>query len=151
MSGISREELASLLCSRWEDAKSAVGTLIDHVQVTWDIGDSELFKAERCNASTIGDGGPHCHIRFAERILARPLHNIDGVIRHEIGHVIDLTTFQIVLEEWAQERGVHLPYTPERRADAIAHAVWGTPILYDQKTVQSTETGIPLRPEHLGL
>jgi hypothetical protein len=44
-----------------------------------------------------------------------------------------------------------LPSTPERRADAIAEAVWRTKLKYDADTVQSTRYGCSPRPAHLGL
>jgi hypothetical protein len=84
-------------------------------------------------------------------MIDAPVHRVDGVIRHEIGHVLDLTIPAAHMDRWAFSRGVALPQTPERRADAIAHAVWNSPIAYDRDMVQTTGRGTCPRPVHLGL
>lgn len=76
---------------------------------------------------------------------------MDAVIRHELGHVLDFFVFGQDLEDWARARGVDLPYTAERRADAIALALWGDVILYDDELVQSLTQGVTPRPTILGL
>jgi len=146
-----KEKIEQLLSTRWEEVQARLLPLMDTATLSWDIGDSPLFRATRCNASTTGDGGAHCHVRFCSRLLEALLHRVDGVTRHELGHVIDFVVPYMTLDSWAQQQGVWLPTTPERRADAIAALVWGEPILYDTETVQSMKYGVPLRPEHLGL
>jgi len=144
------QNITSTLVLRWDEARCELGSILPEVQLTWDFGESKLFRAERCNASTTGDGSPQCHIRFSTRILNLPEHNVDAIIRHEIGHVIDITTFPMNLEQWAFEKGNSLPYTPERRADAIAELIWAESINYDENLVQTLEAGTSPRPEKLG-
>ena len=79
-----------------------------------------------------------------------PQTRLDALAK--IGHVIDLCVDARPLNSWALSRGVRLPKTVERRADAIAEAIWGEPILYDRKLyVQNTLRGTTPRPKHLGL
>lgn len=139
-----------LLTLRWQEAVAALPAL-SSVSLTWDVGESTLFLSPRCTASTTGDGSAACHVRFAPRFFTLPEQNRDAVIRHELGHVIDLTIPWMTLDEWGQSRGLWLPTTPERRADAIAYTLWGSPIYYDEQLIQTIQVGIHPRPEHLGL
>jgi hypothetical protein len=93
--------------------------------------------------------GTRCHMRYADKCLTSPIHRVDAIIRHELGHVLDAQVKPAALDRWARGRGVELMHTPELRADGIAQAVWGTPIRYDKDTVQSTRKGRAFRPPHL--
>lgn len=142
---------AELLSRRWADA-CYVAQLPPN-WVKWDIGDYPHFRKPRGYGVTFQfkKNGP-CHLRFAKKILYAPLDRADGVIRHEIGHVLDVMLPPQELDYWASQRGVLLPKTQERRADAIAYVIWREPIRYDPDLlVQSTTRGVTLRPEHLGL
>ena len=139
---------------RQRQCEEALGYGLD---LTWDIGPYKHFKTKRGFGVTFTrHNNPewgHCHIRLAKKLLLAPQTRQDGIIRHELGHVLDLTCKPEALDRWALIRGVHLPPQEhgEIRADAIAHAVWGEPLRYDQDTVQSTCCGVDRRPKHLGL
>lgn len=143
------------LCQqRQEDVERALGTRLD---LTWDIGPYEHFKTPRGFGVTFhghqnAEWGM-CHIRLSRKLLQSPTSRQDGIIRHELGHVVDLSFRPADVNRWAAKRGVQLPpqQQGELRADAIAHAVWGEPLLYDEATVQNTTTGTWPRPHHLGL
>lgn len=145
-------ELDALLTRRWVEAQARAQVPPGAVELTWDLGDYEHFHKPRGFAVTFNWGEPHCHLRMSPKILSAPVDRVDGIIRHELGHVLDLTRPAEGLDRWARSRGVKLPHTPERRADAIAEAVWRSPIYYDEDLlVQSTTRGIAPRPAHLGL
>lgn len=144
-----------LLTQRWSDTCAALECAPDVIRLTWDIGPYHHFEKPRGYGVTFHHGGPSCHLRFSEKILRASPDRVDGVVRHEIGHVIDLCVVNpAVLNQWAKERGYRLPppEQAERRADAIAEAIWHTPIRYDEDLwVQSTTNGVAPRPEWLGL
>jgi len=140
-----------LLALRWEEAAREVGFRPSDIEVTWAIGQYPHFKTKRGYGVTFHERGPTCQLLFAEKILSAPQERADGVVRHEIGHVLDLTIPAPRLDSWAAQRGYRLPHTDERRADAIAEAVWRHPISYDRDLVQSTGPGHYPRPLHLGL
>lgn len=147
--------LGDLISCRWVEARTSIGLAPEYIKLTWDIGPYAHFENPRGYGVTFHQGEPHCHIRMAPKStleLKRNPARIDGVVRHEIGHVIDLCLPADEVDAWALDRGVRLPHTPERRADEIAHAIWLTPIFYDPDLyVQTTEPGIYPRPLHLGL
>jgi hypothetical protein len=147
------EELDQLLAQRWMEAQARAQVPPGLVKLTWDLGHYEHFSKPRGYAVTFNWGKPHCHLRMAHKILKAPEHRVDGIIRHEIGHVLDLTRPAAKLNRWAIGRRVRLPgpVGGERRADAIAEAVWRSPIRYDDDLVQSTTHGVAPRPAHLGL
>lgn len=91
------------------------------------------------------DGEAATTIGIAPRLADQPTHRIDGVLRHEIGHAVD-TLYQ--RPESRLARNLHLPGhdTPELRADAIASAIWRSPIGYDEDHVQTTDPGGPRPP-----
>lgn len=66
----------------------------------------------------------------SRRILALPIENIVGLIRHELGHVVD-------------------PYGTEQEADDAAEIVGGEPIRYDARDVETVGLGKYPRPEYL--
>jgi hypothetical protein len=140
-----------LMNQRWQNAQEAVSSPPGCFTLTWDVGDYPHFRQKRGYAVTIHAGPTCCHIRVAAKMLSAEDHRADGVLRHELGHVLDMLIPPVELDVWASRRGILLPKTPERRADAVAQAVWGTPIHYDQDLVQSTRHGTYPRPRHLGL
>jgi len=125
--------------------------------VTWDIGPYKHFRTARGFGVTFtqhnNPAWDTCHVRLSAKLLQAPRARQDGIIQHELGHVIDLTFPPHLLDPWAARRGIRLPPQKhgEIRADAIAHAVWGKPLHYDSDTVQSTCCGVTSRPAHLGL
>lgn len=136
---------------RWAETRHALGTLLSGVRVSWEVGDYPHFHTKRGYAVTFHIDAKTCSVRVAPKMCLASPDRVDGVLRHELGHVVDLTVPADKLDKWAQSRGVRLPPSIERRADAVAEAVWGSPIFYDRDLVQSTEQGVAPRPVHLGL
>ena len=144
-------DFRSLAVQRWREAREAVGLPAD-VLLTGEVKDGyPHFNQKRGYAVCFQMSPTHCHLQFAPKVLKAETHRADGLLRHEIGHAIDFFVPAEPLNRWALSRNVRLPSTDERRADAIALAIWGSPIRYDQDLVQSTEVGVNLRPAHLGL
>ena len=120
--------------------------------VTWDVGSFHHFSSARGFGVTLyTEGEPTARMRFARKLRRQPLHRVEGVVRHEIGHAVDHLAPAGALDAWALGRSVILAKTPERRADDIAYAIWYRPISYDAQLVQSTSEGVMPRPAHLGL
>ena len=144
-------QLHDLANRRIRDVQEAFGVTLP---VTWEIGPWPHFDKPRGFGVTLQEHpkGP-CVVRLSKKLLLAPDHRKDGIVRHELGHVVDILSNGVELEKWSLRRGVRLPPKEqgELRADAIAHAVWGSPLLYDKDTVQSTEEGTVGRPSHLGL
>jgi hypothetical protein len=133
--------------------REAERNLDGQLPVSWDVGPYAHFRKPRGYGVTFchrGNTGPCAHMRFAPKILHAPLHRQDGVLLHEIGHAVDHICPARALDRWARQNGVRLPKTPEQRADAIALAIFGVPVRYDQELVQSTRYGAPKRPAQLG-
>ena len=145
------EHFSQLLSSRWVEAQHRLG-IPGRIRLTWEITDEyPHFRKKRGYGVTFNDGQPVCHMAFASKILIADPERADGIIRHEIGHVMDLCVPEDALDHWATAQGVQLPKTVERRADAIAEAIWGQPLRYDADLVQTTGRGRAPRPRHLGL
>jgi hypothetical protein len=123
------------------------------VHLTWEITDDyPHFKKKRGYGVTFHNPGePACHFAYASKIITTDPRRADGVVRHEIGHVADMCIPRRALNRWAAARGYRLPRTSERRADAIAEAIWFEPLRYDRDLVQTTGPGKYPRPLHLGL
>lgn len=143
--------LSDLFQQRVQDVSDALQIPLP---VTWDVGDYAHFKTPRGFGVTFRDfPGAVCHIRLSKKLLRSPQHRQDGIIRHELGHVIDLTFPAREVTSWAASRGVRLAPQKhgELRADDIAHAVWLEPLRYEKPLfVQSTKKGVCPRPAHLG-
>lgn len=139
-----------LVMRRWLEACAATGLNPSAIALPWDIGPYEHFRKRRGYAVAIDDGKGSYHMRFAAKTLKAPRHRQDGLVRHELGHVVDYLVPRKRLDAWAKARGVTLARTDERRADDIARAVWGVPLRYDTDDVQSTRFGVTPRPIRLG-
>ena len=138
---MNKHTLAELLAQRWAEAVAAFPPL-KTLQTGWVFGESLHFTSPRGYAVSVFDG-PVCYLKFALKILDAPLHRVDAIVRHEIGHLVDFSGLI--------ELPPSLPTTPERRADSIAELIWGQTIKYDAEFVQTLEEGTNPRPEHLGL
>jgi hypothetical protein len=150
---VTGKTFGKLVVRRWAEARAVLGCQPNAVTLTWDFGDYPHFETPRGFGVTFHHGGPVCHLRFARKLLKQEPARIDGVLRHEIGHVIDLVFDANEVTGWANNLGVRLapPNQAERRADDIAQVVWGAPILYDTALwVQNTQHGVAPRPKHLG-
>lgn len=145
--------LGQIAHQRQAEAEAALGIPLS---VTWDVGPYSHFRTKRGFGVTFyqhkNPNWGACHVRLSKKLLPGPQDRQDGIIQHELGHVIDLLTPPASLDRWAAQRGVRLPPQKhgEIRADSIAHAVWGKPLRYDKDTVQSTCCGVYPRPAHLG-
>lgn len=120
-----------------------------------DFGDCELHVDERAGADNgagaarqygyCKDGDPIV-IAFAMKVEELPDENISGLMRHEFGHALDYRYG----DDLGRLLGRRLPDGVERRADAIAEAVFGEPIEYDERLVQCVDCGgVAPRPRRL--
>lgn len=92
------------------------------------------------------DGNPIA-IAFAPKAADLPRAQLVGLMRHEFGHALE---YRYGVKELERRLGRKLPLKVERRADVIAEAVWGEPIVYDDKLVQCVGVnGTRPRPAHL--
>jgi hypothetical protein len=73
-------------------------------------------------------------VHMSHRVLALPLENQIGLLRHELGHLADAH----VAEPW-----------PEQRADDLAEVVTGKRIYYDARDLQTIGPGQYPRPLRL--
>jgi hypothetical protein len=94
------------------------------------LGVPEDFPKARDFAYTDG-----AYIYFSPKILSALTHRVDGLLRHELAHVI------------LMQKGLFSH--SERDADRVAAWAFGTPILYDSEDIQSTLEGRPVRPSYL--
>lgn len=144
---------AEAIC-RLFDVRIAQAELVcgEDIPCTVGFGDYEHFHTPRGYGVTFFQDGSEPHVLLSWKCLNAPPDRVDGVIRHEIGHVVDMQFDAKSLDAWARSRGVKLP--PKRhaelRADAVALRIFGEPIYYDTDDVQSTEYGETPRPSHLG-
>ena len=141
-----------LVARRWEEAATEIGFDPVRIDLIWGVSDKyPHFKTKRGFGVTFWHGTPPCQLVFASKLLSSPFHRQDGIVRHEIGHVVDMVLPKDYLNKWAAMKGGLLASTDERRADDIALAIWREPIRYDKDLVQSTKFGVYPRPRHLGL
>lgn len=142
----------ALLRRRWAETQAALHPLMVGASLSFEVGDYPHFHTSRGHAVTFGsEGCLHCTIRVAEKLIKAPKHRFDGVLRHELGHVVDIVVPASKLDAWAASRGRVLSTGIERRADDIAELIWGEKLRYDSDLVQSTKHGVYPRPVHLGL
>lgn len=121
-----------------------------------DFGTAELHRDDAASSDN-GAGserqyayckeGDPIIIAFAEKAYRAPVSRLRGLMRHEFGHALE---YRYGVKELERRLGVKLPAEIERRADAIAEAVWGEPIVYDEQFVQCVAAdGTRPRPAHL--
>ena len=146
----SPEAVQHLLALRWAEAQREARSVLPPTHLSLEIGESPHFRTARGFATTQNLGENRFHIKFAEKVARCSEDRLDALIRHELGHVLDLSVERSVLDEWAYGRGVSLPRTLESRADALALALWGKLLCYDAEDVQSLSFGVFPRPERLG-
>lgn len=150
---MNERQFRDLVEKNWEDIKAALPGGFNLPELTYRLGPDHSyphFQTRRGFAVTFYDG-MHCDVLYAYKILTQHPTRVEGIVRHEFGHVLDFYVPKRLLVAWAFERGVRLPLTTERRADEIARAVWGRHLLYDGEDVQNTRTGVTPRPIRLGL
>jgi hypothetical protein len=121
-----------------------------------DVGDVELYEDEKAGADNgagaerqfayCKDGDPLI-IAFAPKAVGLTDSQLRGLMRHEFGHALE---YRYGVAELERVLGQKLPSEVERRADAIAEAVWDQPIRYDSKNIQCVGCrGTRPRPAHL--
>jgi len=131
---VTAEEFARVF--REEAARfGAVSPRAFHTRLEWTYGQCSLPNA--CAVRDLAYSVPsENRIVINDRLLSRPRENWIGIIRHELGHVVDT-----------------VPYVPnsggEQRADDIAERVGGQRIYYDDEFVQTISPMIYPRPKHL--
>lgn len=93
-------------------------------------------------------------IAFASKYKTAPDDRIEAVLLHEFGHAMDFLVPTSRLPGlpacWKADPHARRQGT-ERRADALAEALWGVKIRYDTDTVQSLCSGCYPRPLALGV
>lgn len=142
---------------RLRKVKTAFDEEFEHIERQFpDFGELELHHDERAG----GDAGAgasrqfaYCTtsapyiIAFAAKAEKLPPSYIRGLMRHEMGHALD---HRYGKKEMEKRLGTTLPKGVEKRADAIAAAVWGAPIEYGDNDVQCIGCGGKTeRPKHL--
>lgn len=121
-----------------------------------DFGDLELHHDEKAGGDN-GHGSErqfgYCmnskpiRVAFAAKTEDLPVANIRGLMAHEFGHALDYRYG----DELGKMLGQRLPAGVERRADAIAKAVFGRTIKYDDRDIQCVACrGKSVRPRRLG-
>ncbi len=121
-----------------------------------DFGVLELHQDEKAGADN-GHGserqfgycmdGKPIRIAFAAKTEGLPVANIRGLVAHEFGHALDYRYGK----DLGRMLGRRLPEGVERRADAIAKAVFGNTIKYDERDIQCVRCeGAEKRPRRLG-
>ena len=150
-----REDLTDLFKRLHVDVEKVCGSLV----LAFGIGPGHLYPKERNYAfymepqfaPELGADGKTGLILVAPRMLEATKDRAEAILRHEFGHAMDLQATKV-----PQVCG-HLSVDPlcfrrggERRADALAESLWGTPIRYDDCTVQSLKHGVTPRPLFLG-
>lgn len=121
-----------------------------------DFGELELHQDEKAGADN-GHGserqfgycmdGKPIRIAFAAKTEKLPRSNIRGLMAHEFGHALDYRYGK----ELPKLLGRRLPEGVERRADAIAQAVFGRTVKYDARDIQCVQCeGAEKRPRRLG-
>ena len=126
------------------DARRAVPELQCVLRRTTNRG---LFRAARAYAFCELRADGSCRIVVAPDFEDLAKQQREALLRHELAHAIEFAAGRsAVIDAYA------LPpwLGPERRADAIAEAVWGDPIRYDAVDVQTLGDGATPRPRRLG-
>lgn len=148
---MTREEFRKLCVARWHDVVHVFPELGEKV-VPIEFGHYEHFDSPRGFGVTFCEEIGECSMRYPPKLLAQHRTRIDGVLRHELGHVVDHLLPPRRVNDRGRTRGLsRIAATPERRADDVALLIWGTPLRYDEELVQNTSVGVHPRPRHLGL
>lgn len=157
-----RDQLRDLFCRLHEHVERKCGRLV----LAFGLGPAEYYPQERNyafyvepkHAHHFGADGQTGLILVGPRMLSATKDRCEAILRHEFGHAVDLQAERLP-EGFPYLSGPagNLSVLPgshvvgsERRADAIAHSLWGVPILYDSCTLQSLKNGVTPRPTFLG-
>jgi len=108
-----------------------------------DIGPGTEFPEER-DYAYCEDCADYIRIVVAPDFGDLTYSQIQGVLRHELAHAVELELGDELGQIWHS-----LPRGAERRADAIARRIWDDPIRYDIQDIQTIGHGKSLRPTYL--
>lgn len=135
-----------LIHARWAEVHEFFLVPMPEVE----FGDYPHFRTTRGFGVTFFEPKTReCKMRYAEKLLRQPIERIEGIVRHEFGHVVDFLVPEPVLTRIFATFDLGLEPGAERRADQIAEFIWG-PIYYDNDLVQNTKHGVTPRPARLG-
>jgi len=151
-----RDELVDLFKRLHEDVERRCGPLV----LAFGIGPAEMYPKARNyafymepeNAVHFDTDGRTGLILVAPRMLEATKDRAEAIMRHEFGHAVDLQATKVpqVCERLSVDPHCWVK-GGERRADALAETLWGSPIRYDCATVQSLKHGVTPRPLFLGV
>ena len=148
-------ELHDLFCRLHEDVERQCGRLI----LAFGFGPEEHYPKPRNYAYYVepqhghafGTDGQTGLILVSRKMLSATNDRIEAILRHELGHAMDLQAERTPeLLPFLSGDSACLVRGNERRADALAYSLWGSPIFYDRCTLQSLTTGVYPRPTFLG-
>lgn len=98
-------------------------------------GDPDDFPNERDFAMCMLAAKNRARIVFAPKVETEPDDVIAALLRHELAHAVLLN--------------LGAEHHAERDADSLAEAIWGDPIRYDQRDVETLGPGSRPRPGYL--
>lgn len=108
-------------------------SLTAHPPIRLRVGDPRDFPDVR-NFAMCGFDGAVAEIIVAPKIEREPDAVIVALLRHEIAHAV-------LMSEGIEHR--------ERDADTLAEEIWGDPIYYDARDVETLAGGVRPRPGYL--
>ena len=115
------------------------------------FGQTKAMKRGRSFAWTGIDPDRGVYVEANVRLAREPADRQEAILRHEMGHVVDfLYSRDDVAARLALPEGWRAwPARPEKYADAVAEAIFGDRILYDDASIQTLRVGTWPRPGHL--
>jgi hypothetical protein len=166
-----KDDVQRWIDTYYDDARRALRGVCTLPPLTWSIAEHAHFASPRGYAVTWMTTAPEpASARFglSRKMLSASPDRVLGLLRHEFGHVVDFAVNRqrrgAALDAWwaatnanANANANALPRTKERRADAIAYAIWSTPVYYDADDVQTIARHVGARvhahprPARLGL
>ncbi len=141
---------ASRVRRAFERLHADVRARFPRIRAVLGYGAPRLFPAYRDLALTVD--GPEKRVLVSRRLEGEPLARVEGVLRHEFGHVVQFGARRRTILRRLPVLRPHLRRGHvEREADRIAWALWGDAIRYDRDRVQNVRRGTRPRPRELGL
>lgn len=147
--------LANILEKRWAELVNKLPPTVALAlpRVTWGYGRHRHFKTKRGYAVTLQSEPGSFHLLFAPKTDRASADRQQGLVLHELGHVLDMhfgyeNALALLGERprfWS-DGGTG----PERKADFLAEAFFGVHVHYDRDDVQTIGGGTRPRPARLG-
>lgn len=150
-----RSDLADMFSRLHEDVEKVCGKLV----LAFGLGPSSMYPKARNYAfymepqfaTEMGGDGECGLILVSPKMLEATKDRAEAILRHEFGHAMDLQAVALPqLKPTLRGDPLNFGRGNERRADALAYSLWGSPIRYDSCTVQSLKYGVAPRPTFLG-